>query len=165
VAAGIYIRTPKTAIPTDLPEHHAAAAVSLYLAENRLRALVVDSLMRLDQFWWTARVPEELVVKAESRHRDEEAATASAEQLHPIMYLSLGEVLEILQYGENWDEVFRLSTGRSRDALGADRDMLIAVRNKVAHNRPVTKSDLDALLLSARRLGLLDESDPDVLPC
>jgi hypothetical protein len=46
-----------------------------------------------------------------------------------------------------------------REALATDRDTLIAVRNKVAHNRPVTQSDLDALHVGSRRLGLLDEGD------
>jgi hypothetical protein len=40
--------------------------------------------------------------------------------------------------------------------------MLVAVRNKVAHNRPVSDADLKALVLGARLLGLLAEGEASI---
>jgi hypothetical protein len=154
-----YLRVPDAAIPTGAPDHHAGAAALLYVIENRLRELVVERLSRLDPLWWSTCVPEETIAAAESRRRAEADAPASVTQLHPIMYLSLGELIGILEYGRNWQEVFRLATGRTRQALEAPRGMLIAVRNKVAHNRPVTEQDLTALRLGARLLGLVEEAE------
>jgi hypothetical protein len=141
------------------------AARLLFEAENRLRKLVAESLADAepggDDAWWVSRVPPELRGDAEAR-RDAEGEVLAVEdtRLHPVMYLSLGELLELIRVSENWDRIFRavLPIGRSGFEESARR--LTALRNRVAHSRPLSVDAARELEDVTRRLGLGEERSP-----
>jgi len=152
-----FVRAPKPAIATIPSREQAQCAQDIYAIENRLRALICESLGAIDRAWWRTRVPTTMLGEAESRRNAEiESQAASEQDLHPIMYLTLGELFEIVLSKENWSGVFAIEMKRSAEMMrGVSRD-LVAVRNKVAHSRPVSETDLELARNAARRIGLLD---------
>jgi hypothetical protein len=152
-----YIRVPAFEVPAADSRCLSDAAWMLYEAENALRKLIIETLGALDAAWWPGRVPAEFAAAAELRRRAEfDSSAVPDHDFHPIMYLTLGELFEIVLSSENWEHAFSVALRRTaamtRDAAG---DML-AVRNKVAHSRPVSASDVSLLASSARRLHLIE---------
>ena len=97
--------------------------------------------------------PPALVREVEQRRKSEAESPAPAVQAaHPIAYLTLGELVDSILEEANWEQVFRVRLGMSRDAFTQIAAALTAVRNKVAHNRPISISDLDVLHLALNRL-------------
>lgn len=152
-----FLRAPATKIPTTAPDQHDEGARIFYLIENRLRELIVQSLGSVDRAWWQTRVPSTFIGEAETRRSAElESPAAPEQEPHPIMFLSLGELFEIVQMKENWTQVFAVRLRRTAELVrDAARD-LVAVRNKVAHNRPISGDDLELARNAARRLRLLE---------
>jgi hypothetical protein len=150
-----YLRVPEVRIPVDEPLEHLQASRLLYQIENAMRRLVVGRLAAADDLWWSNRVPAQLLTDAEGRRASEAESGASAEAFHPIMFLSLGELFDVLLENRNWEEVFGLAVGLSRESVQAHQRTIIAVRNKVAHSRPVPGDDVAAMRLSAGKLGLV----------
>jgi hypothetical protein len=150
-----FVRAPEVAIPTLTPGEHAQAAAVLYGIENRLREFIVDALRVVDRAWWPTRIPVTLVGEAESRRRQEmESPSAPDDEMHPIMYLTLGELVDVMFRAENWDDVFNLRLRRPVEATRAAAQDISAVRNKVAHNRPVAPRDIALAEAAARVLRL-----------
>jgi hypothetical protein len=150
-----FLRAPVVNVPTGKPGLHAEAASLLYTTENRLRARVAEWLGEVDRTWWPNRVGEQLAALAESRRQSEmESQAAPKEELHPIMYLHLGEVFDVIASEINWEQVFRVRLAMTREALYEEADALGKVRVKAAHNRPIDEDDLGILQRAARRLRL-----------
>ncbi len=127
----------------------------LFVAENALRKLVAEGLAETGDAWWIDKVPPELRGAAEGR-RDGEGEVLSVEdmQLHPVMYLSLGELIELIRARENWDSVFRAAFPVRRASFEESARRLAALRNRVAHSRPLSAEALKDLEDAIRRLGL-----------
>jgi hypothetical protein len=141
------------------PDRHLEAASLLYAAENELRELIARLLAAVDTHWWPDRIPSEVAAKAASRRAAEnESRAPSDRELHPLYYVDLAELFEIIVFGENWSEVFsvglREDSPTGQQALLAIQSDLLLIRNKVAHNRPVSSSDLDVLTQGVSQLGL-----------
>jgi hypothetical protein len=152
-----YLRVPEVRIPVDEPLDHARASELLYTIENAMRQQVVARLTAADDLWWSNRVPAQLIIDAEGRRRSEAESGATAGAFHPIMFLTLGELFDVMLERRNWEEVFQLTTGMTREALESHRRLIVAVRNKVAHSRPVPPDDVAAMRRSAAQVGLLIE--------
>jgi hypothetical protein len=154
-AVRTFLRAPAPQVPINAPDRHGDAAALFYVLENQLREMIVEALGAVDRAWWQTRVPPNLIGEAESRRTAEfESAATPTGEGHPIMFLSLGELFDIVLAADNWGQVFGIRIRRSADvARAASRD-LIAVRNKIAHNRPVSAADLDLAQNAAQRLGI-----------
>jgi hypothetical protein len=139
---------------------HAEAARILFRGENRLRRKVGEWFGEVEETWWPSRFPPPLVREIEQRRRAEaESPAPSATDVHPLAYFSFGELVDTIAEERNWDEVFRLRIGLTRDAFTTAIAAIVAVRNKVAHNRPVDATDVTALRLSLQRLDLYRTAD------
>lgn len=150
-----FLRAPDPQIPTTAPDHHESAAALFYVLENRLRETIIDALGAVDRAWWQTRVPPNLIGDAESRRTAEfESAVTPTGESHPVMFLSLGELFDVVLASDNWGQVFRIRMRRSAEVVRAASRDLIAVRNKIAHNRPVSVADLELAQNAAQRLGL-----------
>ena len=152
-------------VPAYDAELMGEAARLLFEAENRLRKLVAESLADAepggDDAWWVSRVPPELRGDAEAR-RDAEGEMLAVEdtRLHPVMYLSLGELLELIRVKENWDRIFRAVFPIGRSGFEESARRLTALRNRVAHSRPLSADAVRELEGVTRRLGLGEVRSP-----
>jgi hypothetical protein len=150
-----YLRAPSPRVPTNAPDCHAVSAAFFYTIENRLREIIVEALGAVDRTWWQTRVPSTYIGEAESRRTAElKSATTPTRGAHPIMFLSLGELFEIVLTRENWDQVFAVRVRRTPDVVRTASRDLLAVRNKIAHDRPVSEDDVELARNAAQRLGL-----------
>jgi hypothetical protein len=142
-----------------LPSYDAAIMDAcwrcLFFSENQLRQLVAERLRAVDEAWWILHVPPEVRGAAEGRKKGESIIAASEEgQSHPLMYLTLNELFELIF--AHWDRVF--ATAFSPLSQGAVREMaskVEAIRNRLAHSRPVSEDQLLEFEMLASRLGLL----------
>lgn len=129
----------------------------LFLAVNRLHKLVAENLADVDLGWWLSRVPPELRGAAEGRHDSEgEVMAVEDVRMHPVMYLSLGELFDLIYVRENWDGVFRAVFHVKRAGVEESARRLIALRNRVADSRSLSPQALQDLEVAIRRLGLGD---------
>lgn len=150
-----FLGAPAVDLPVDGGVSHGEAAKTLFAAENCLRSRVATWLAEVDQTWWPSRVPESLVGEAELRRRVEmDSPAAPPQEQHPILYLTLRELVDVILMRSNWDEVFRVQFGISREAFERAVADVTVVRNKVAHSRVVRESDLEVLTSGLARLGL-----------
>jgi hypothetical protein len=135
---------------TVMDEAHRVA----FEAENQLRLLVVQNLGSGDEAWWTNCVPPEVRGKAEGRQeKDWEASAAGEDTLHPIAYLHLGEVFDLVY--QHWQQVFRPAFGLSESAVSELAGRFETCRNRLAHARPLSTGQYEELLATTRRLGLM----------
>jgi hypothetical protein len=126
----------------------------VYLIENGLRRAIVELLSGGDDAWWPGAIPDSISAQAQLLQQAERASRASPRtELHPIMYVELGELRDILVMQTVWDKA-RIRFGLERDAFEELWDDLKLVRNKVAHNRPLEDSDVAFLDAVATRLRL-----------
>jgi Swt1-like HEPN len=150
-----HLATPSFAILTDPTAEHADAAASLFRIENRLREVVAEALSQVEGTWWPSRFPAALVREADQRRQSEAESPAPISfDLHPLAFLDLGELVDVILEEANWEQVFKVRFGLSRDAFSQAMTAVTAVRNKVAHNRPVGANDLTVLRLAVQRLTL-----------
>lgn len=162
-AARQVARVPSAFSADALSAHFATAAEMIYQLENALRQLIAEALGEVTAAWWQTRVLDHLVGQAESRRRAElDSAVDTDRNWHPIMYLSIGELFEIIQSQPNFDEVFRLRLRRGLPVVANAAADIRAVRNKVAHSRAVSSRDVEILIESATRLGFRDTVTADV---
>ena len=126
----------------------------LFLSENRLREIVAESLAAADSAWWILHVPAEVRAAAEGRKKKEAViAAADDDQSHPLMYLTVGELFELIF--ANWKRIFgAVFSPVSQSAVEGAAQRFEAIRNRLAHSRPVTENQLRELEMLARRLGL-----------
>lgn len=141
-------------IPTHAPDSHGEAAASLYLVENSLRAKIMSWLDEHDPRWWPQRIPDRLRDAERLWLGERSSRFPPATRLHPIMYLTMGELLLIPEASNNWPDVFQSRWRIELSAFQAIRDDLLAIRNKVSHNRPVSGDELVVLRNAASRLRL-----------
>jgi hypothetical protein len=148
------IALPRPSIPVDEPGRHEHGAQRVYLIENGLRRAIVELLSGGDDAWWPGAIPDSISAQAQLLQQAERASRASPRtELHPIMYVELGELRDILVMQTVWDKA-RIRFGLERDAFEELWDDLKLVRNKVAHNRPLEDSDVAFLDAVATRLRL-----------
>jgi hypothetical protein len=126
----------------------------LFLSENQLRQLVAERLRAVDAGWWILHVPPEVRGAAEGRKKGEAVIAASdEEQSHPLMYLTISELFALVF--ANWDRVFGAAfSPLSQNAVTEIASKVEALRNRLAHSRPVTASQLREFEMLLGRLGL-----------
>lgn len=105
----------------------------LFEFEQQLRSFVENQLTELaGQGWWRQRVPGEIKNVAQQLKNLRE--TGNANRLHPIHYLTLGQLVEVILTSNNWAEAFE-SVFRKQDHLRTLFYYISVVRNDVDHAR------------------------------
>lgn len=149
------ISAPTMTVPRYEAAVMDAAWRCLFLAENRLREVIAENLQAMEAAWWILHVPSEMRAAAEGRKKNEiSIASVDEDQSHPLMYLTVGELFGLVS--SNWKRVFRtvfspLTLVAVEDAAGHFE----AIRNRLAHSRPVSEAQVAELGLLARRLRLV----------
>jgi hypothetical protein len=151
------LRTPSVEIP-DTPGPLGETVEEIFRFENHLRRAVADNLADHDNAWWATRIPPELAGEAEARRRTEANLLGQEDAaLHPLMYLGLGEIFDIVFERPNWDQVFRVVTGLNLEGAQDTARRLVAIRNRAAHSRPVRPGHIEEFRTAADHLGLMSQ--------
>lgn len=133
---------------SEVGDSGALAYLEVRELELLLRRVVRWELMaRYGRQWFNAL--DELSEVIQDRERVEKLANLYDGNASELSYLSLGELLNLI-FRRKWHEIFRSVFTNER---GLEKELfreIIPLRNKVAHFRPTTVSDL-------RRLRLLSE--------
>jgi hypothetical protein len=114
--------------------------------DARFRALIRDRLFALGADWWIARVPSVIRLKAE-RSMNAHGST----QADPVLFLTFGDYGRIILAQANWIEAFHHFLP-DRTAFESDMGRLTALRNDVAHSRPLSVSERSELRRLADRI-------------
>ena len=149
---------PSISMPSYDAEIMDACWRCLFFSENQLRWFVAERLRAVDDAWWLLHVPPQVRGAAEGRKKGEVIIAASEEdQRHPLMYLTLSEIFELIS--ANWDRVFGAAFAPlSKGAVQEMAAKIEAIRNRLAHSRPVSEDQLREFEMLANRLGLLDRA-------
>jgi len=126
------------------PERNLVAYKHLYALEVGLRELIIETLYELDGFrWYKTRLPSDVLAKYKEGRRKENSIPWTTFVHHdPIYYVDFPELSKIMDNGRNWRDAFQEIFGTKQVFIGHMKS-LEEVRNKVAHNRRVTQTDLD----------------------
>jgi hypothetical protein len=150
-----HLGTPSLDLDDEPSVEYVEAAAWIFRIENRLRLMVGHALAEIDEMWWPSRFPPAMIREVEQRRQTEsDSPVPVMVDIHPIAYLNFGELVDAVVEETNWRQVFRVRFGMTREAFNQTSATITVVRNKVAHNRPVSTDDLVMLRLSSERLGL-----------
>lgn len=131
-----------TASP-EIPLNNQSGYRYLYAIENVLRELIIDVLSNIaGPRWYKTRLPGDVL----SKFKDAVAYERHLPWLdlsphHPLYYLDFPDLKKIIEQRNNWSEVFEkmfISKNITSDALFS----VEPIRNKIAHNRIVSLTDL-----------------------
>ena len=113
----------------------------LYDIENYLRIVVRWELKGQKGKQWLGSIPDTVLETARARQQQErEIAYLDPREGGPLSYLHLSELKDII-VGPLWSTAFKRQWP-PQDVVEAEFKKLIAIRNKSAHCRPVTRRDV-----------------------
>jgi len=121
--------------------------------ETALRGHIRLRLSGLTPSWWTQRVPEDVRKAAEDRRlrRERMWPWSKGEEGDALGYLDFADYLKIISKRDNWRDAFQ-STFKDEEILRAKLRELEAIRNDVAHMRPLTPAQRTKLTLHSDEL-------------
>jgi hypothetical protein len=137
-----------------VPEDNLRIYRHLYVLEVGLRELIIEALgERYGPRWWKRRLPADLQAKYRGALDYERGIKWS--QLvphHPLYYIDFPDLRKIVSQSDNWKDVFKTIFGRE-DILIGTLNELEPIRNKIAHNRKASPSDLDVVIGARQKLA------------
>jgi hypothetical protein len=145
------MRDEVTAVRTLVPQRNLEAYALLFEIENSLRELMLQSLSQVaGERWYKERLPEDVLAKYREGSNYERRAkwAESRVRYHPAYYLDFTDLKKVMEKKENWSDVFAPVFSR-KDILSGILSAVEVVRNKVAHNRTLTGTELE-LVRTAR---------------
>jgi hypothetical protein len=128
-----------------VPKENIEIFSYLYVIENTLRELIIDLMEKTDgPHWYKKRLPKDVLEKFLERGKEYESKVKWTELIphHPIYYIDFSDLKKIIE-SENNKEVFsRIFKGRTKKIIISTLSELEPIRNKIAHNRKATDSDV-----------------------
>ena len=128
---------PQHAVLFRQVEHHLRVTV-----ETKLRGLVGER-------WYRSRVPGQTWKRWQERK--EEDCRRRSDSFPLIFYADFTDLSEIICRKDNWKDVFR-PLFVSKDDLQVSLQRLNPIRNAIAHNRPLVRTDQIILFCEAYRI-------------
>ncbi len=128
----------------------------LFEIEVGLREFVIQELgARYGERWWIDRLPGDVLDSCRTGIRLERS-TLWLELVphHPLYYSNFADLRKVVERRDNWEQVFKEQLGR-KDIFAATLSELEPIRNKIAHNRRATSSDLKIVKACRAKLGTL----------
>lgn len=121
--------------------------------ENDLRLFIRDKLMEVEEDnWWKNRISGTIKKEAKKRKESNENIEVGLNNPELLYYLDFAEYFEIIRQGNNWKDVFQ-KYFPSRNWLEVKlNNELRQIRNKIAHNRPLTIEDEKKLTMLINEL-------------
>jgi len=128
------------------PSHHAA----LSSLEVHLREFVVVHLTAMGGTQWLKqRIPGEILKRW--RERQQQNRDAGRPVYEIIHYADFTDLCQIIVMKPNWDGGFK-AIFRSKEDLTVSLGRLAPIRNDIAHNRPLSQTDILVLATETMRL-------------
>jgi hypothetical protein len=146
-----------------LENNNTIAYIEIFSLENNLREFVEKSLIsKWGKDKWRDKIPPD-VKKDCTRYKDEAAKNRKLhnydEKLSILAYSSLHELSLVIQDDNNWHEVFKdIMVGKDSTIIAGNIATLVPFRDKIAHNRQISKDDLDTIKSTCKLLkGLISD--------
>ena len=118
--------------------------------ENQLRNFITRQLRSLaGGSWIRQRVSDSM--RAKWRRRQDEDCNRYGVAQDPIYYADFPDLMEIICRANNWRDTFE-ATFKNRDDVKASFQRLFPVRNAIAHNRALGRSDELTLICESTRI-------------
>ena len=129
--------------PAILPKENLEIYELLFMLEVGLREFLIDTFeAQIGVKWWKQRLPNDVKEASQSGLQIERGAKWSEiVSHHPIYYIDFPDLKKILIRKDNWQDIFQPIFKR-QDILEATLGELEPIRNKIAHNRKATLTDL-----------------------
>jgi len=130
--------------PEEIPSEEY---IRLYFLEKTLRQFVIGRLSMISERWWRQRVRGKTWKDAENIKKGEREKLVATIDLHPIWYVDFMDYVGIVTRHDNWRDTFKMIF-RNKEHFRVTMEMLLPIRNKIAHMRPLSvreKKNLDAL--------------------
>jgi len=130
----------------------------LHNLENNLRKMIIFYLAKnYGKNWWDQRIPSDI----KDDHGDKKGTRSKkieemgikehdAEDMHEIFYADFSDLKKIIERKDNWREVFKDIF--KRKGVLVKLDELYPLRNRIAHNRYLTKENTDTIRLHSKKL-------------
>jgi hypothetical protein len=137
----ISINVPENVIPIN----NMSAYTILYIIEVVLREFIIITLGVNNSKWLKTRLPADLIEKIkEGRKYEESIKWTELLPHHPLYYLDFPDLKKIIDRKDNWDEYF-IKYFTDKDVFISLLRELEPIRNKIAHHRLITNSDIMVL--------------------
>jgi hypothetical protein len=116
----------------------------LYTIETALRELIVETFEKLDgPRWYKKRLPNDVAEKfADAVNRERRIRWTQVIPHHPIYYVDFAHLQKILRRSDNWRDAGQ-HLFRNESILSGTLTELEEIRNKIAHNRRASPTDLE----------------------
>ena len=126
-----------------VPNENMEAYKYFYMLETGLRELIIQSLESYAGHRWVKqRIPPDIRGKFnESVQRERTVKWTQLIPHHPIYYIDFPDLSKIIGQSDNWRDVFG-AIFKDKNIITAHLFEIEVVRNKVAHNRKLSESDL-----------------------
>lgn len=136
-----------------VPPQNVLAYGKLYRIEVAIRELIVELLDGVDgPRWYRKRLPEQVwKASVDKLRRERSSRWIQMIPLHPIYYTNFSDLQQIVERQDNWRDAFQTVFGRKEIVSGTLIE-LDPIRNRIAHNRRATRSDLAILSAAEDKL-------------
>lgn len=128
---------------SSVPSENLTLYSILYEIEVGLREFIIEVLeTKFGMRWWKERLPGDVLCNFRKAHQVEKKAKWS--QLvphHPLYYIDFPDLTKVITRKDNWALAFQ-GVFKSKEVLIGTLRELEPIRNKIAHNRKATETDL-----------------------
>ena len=128
---------PKHAALFQQIEHHLRMTI-----ERKLRTSSGER-------WYRERVPEQILKRWQERKEGD--CRQRGDSFRLIFYADFMDLSDIICRGDNWKDAFHLLFGSKQD-IQVSLQRLSPIRNAIAHNRPLVRTDQIILFSEASRI-------------
>ncbi len=137
-----------------IPQENIDIYCYLFEIETALRELIIESLDSVaGPQWYKKRLPGDVLQKyREGRDGEKKIKWGQVVPHHPIYYIDFPHLKIVIEGKDNWKEVFAGVFG-NKDIVTATLSELENIRNKIAHNRKATCSDVDVVKAAYAKLS------------
>lgn len=127
----------------------------LYMIENALRELIIDSMEAVDgPLWYKKRLPGDVLAKyREAIKHEKNIKWTQLIPHHPIYYIDFPDLKKVIERKDNREQVFQQIFPR-KDIFASTLSELEFIRNRIAHNRKATNKDSEIVKGAYTKLSL-----------
>lgn len=127
-----------------VPDANRSIHAVLYALEVGLREFIIEVLSsKAGPRWWKERLPRDVLEQyRRGVEYERQAKWTSLVPHHPLYYIDFPALRQVIEGRDNWRDAFKETFAR-KSVVTATLEELEPVRNKVAHNRKATASDVE----------------------
>jgi hypothetical protein len=127
---------------TLIPKNNLTAFELFYKIEVGLREFLIETFGKDNQKWWKERLPPDVLVKLKQGwEKERRIKWVELIPHHPLYYIDFPDLKKIIEVGDNWRDAFQKILGDKDVYCGGLRE-LEPIRNKIAHNRRISETDI-----------------------